>query len=212
MPKNRYFSIGRKSVNVQELGKQIVQNAQDIFETQISNEVSNIVSELSDLIVAIGEGSSFRGRGVNAGQYNYPITQANAPIIVKSRRDKNGDLSYTIRVDNEKFNILDQGSPARSKRNGMMRFPRYKGTLTKPNSLDIADSPVKILDVRTKSQSKVVDPNDLDAFFGTKDIEGWVTTSDVDEIKPRNFLINIAKKVRQRRRGFIKTRVRRREV
>lgn len=212
MAKTRYFRVGRRAVNTEELGDFITRNAQDFFESQLDDEVSDIVTELETLLENIGEKSALRGRGFYAVRYNRPIDRENSPIIIRKRRDRNGDLSYTIRVDNPKFNILDQGSPERTS-SKLMTFPRYKGTLTSPNNLSL-NAPVKIHDVRTAKPA--FDPNDLDQFFGGEQIQGWVSTHTVGKITPRNFMLQIARKVRSGitagrkgfRRGFVKVNVR----
>lgn len=187
--KSRYFRLAGKQLRSQDINKVLTEEAQRRQEEQLDLEVQEIVQELDDLLVELHEKTSNRGRGFYAVRYNDPFEDA--PIIVKKRRNSAGDLSYTIRVNNNKFNILDQGAPARHATGDKpMLFPRYTKNLTRANSLKLASSPVEILDQRT-----VQNRNDLNQqIFG----QGWVQVSEVKAIKPRNFILNIAKKVRSR--------------
>jgi hypothetical protein len=214
MTKTRYFRIGGKSIDSNELGRILTQEAKDAQEAQMDTQVEQIVVELNNLLVELNAKTSNRGRGFYAVRYNAPFEDSE--IHVRKRRDSNGDLSYTIRVNNDKFNILDQGSPARTSKK-MMRFPRYRGNLTSPDSLDIAAAPVEIVDVRTVKTATQTAFDDFDKIFGGKSqqIEGWVSAHDVAEIKPRNFILKIADKVRRNfggqrgvRAGLVKVTVR----
>lgn len=220
MAKTRYFSISGRKFNSKELGTILTESAKDAMESQMDEQVERIVVELNNLLYDLNLKTSNRGRGFYAVRYNAPFEDAE--IHVRKRRNSNGDLSYTIRVNNDRFNILDQGAPARKAKPGKpFKFPRYKGTLTSENSTDLSSVPVKIMDQRTvKGRQVAFIRDDLDIAFGmpgvrNPNLEGWAQVNEVAEIKPRNFIVRLADRVRNSfrgrpgvRAGFVKISVR----
>lgn len=85
---------------------------------------------------------------------------------------------WRIRVIGDVFNLLDQGRPSITLvgKKHYMTFPRYRGTITSPNSSTVS----------TKQRSYPGGgwgPNQGD----------WVSTDKVSEIAPRNFLAELIK-------------------
>lgn len=203
--KNRWFStsINQEFVDASGLGDLLFDTIHAQMKKSMDDQLFFIQSELEDLLKEIGELSPNRGRGRKKPDYDHPITKKNSPVKITRRyNERTGQFSASIRVDNDKFNILDQGAPMRyPKGEKPMRFPRYTTARTTSNELTV--QPTKILD---KLKSEKYDPV-AKKFIK---IGGWVTVTQVEPIKARNFIISVAAKVRRENRNpLIKIRVRR---
>lgn len=201
--KNRYISLGGKTYNLPGFRDELYDRYREIAQQNIDATRDLIIKELEELLDKLSINSAFRGIGRYGSRYDDPMNPSKSPIVVTSRKNEDGLTVYQIYVNNKVFNILDSG------RRGIysstsMKFPRYVGNLTNPNSI-VVNEPVRIISER----------RDLD-FTQFEDIDekvgGWVTTSFVKGIKPRRFYTQIIKKVQNKTGTFTKIRRRRGNV
>lgn len=204
MAKSRYFSIAgdSKRLDLAELSKrlkkQVLANAEDF----VDDEVNFVIEKLENLLEELGQTSPNRGRGFFSVKYNQPIAFENSPIKIRKRINRStGQYTVELKVDNDKFNILDLGAPARDyDKDKPAKFPRYDRARTSPNSLSMGTT--KIIDNRSFNQPARAGSIETRFQDQPKVIGGWVTTTHVEALKPRNFMIQIAKEVRSRRTAF----------
>lgn len=168
-------------------------NGQDVNPRKIKVEVLNaaennviaaasaVAKDLQELLDRLEANSSNRGVGFLAVRYNNPFDGARVEV------DNPKPGVYRVGVPSEgkgsggyRFNLLDQGTPAKSSVDEVMTFPVTKGSSTKPGSLEV--TPVE------------VDPTRWVAIAPGESVRGAAA---------RNFLITINKERKDDNREIV---------
>lgn len=205
MAKSRFFRVGSVSLNAIQLEERLKENLRDEQERVLNYIQQLYVQELNKLLDDLRRESANRGMGFYAVRYNDPFEDAD--ITVTRVRD-----SFIIRVENDRFNWLDEGRPEQQVTK-TVKFPVYthptatsgvprnqpgSTVIRQPAHIIALDGPARVQSGSPFRLERLTGDESFDNIFSDEQSQRWVTLKSGKTIalrRPRNFYLAVKKKV-----------------